>query len=405
MLPSAISTFDRMLESGPLEGLLVVDLSRVLAGPFATMLLADLGARVIKVEKWGSGDDSRTYGPFIDGRSLYFARVNRGKESVALDLKDERDRQFLSALLARADVLVENFRPDVMERLGLDYGTVSRTNPGLVYASISGFGQTGPWRLRPAYDTVVQGSSGLMSITGQPDDGPMKPGMPVADLSAGLYTFGAILAALQARQRTGRGTSVDVAMHDSLVSLLEGAAMSYLATGEPPPRIGNAHYSISPFDTFDCADRPIIICAANDTLFAGLCGALGLHELTSDRRFRDNAGRHTHKDELKVELERVLRSDSGAHWLSRLGDAGVPCGPVSDIAEAMTSEQILSRRMVISAGGLPMPGTPIKYGAYPDPTERPAAPGLDEHGAALRQEFGRPVPDGPGAGGAGVQQP
>jgi CoA:oxalate CoA-transferase len=377
-----------MPETGPLEGLLVVDLSRVLAGPFATMLLADLGARVIKVEKRGNGDDSRAYGPFVDGRSLYFARVNRGKESVALDLKDERDKQLLLALAARADVLVENFRPDVMERLGLDYPTLSRTNPGLVYASISGFGQTGPWRLRPAYDTVVQGSSGLMSITGEPGGGPMKPGMPVADLSAGLYTFGAILAALQGRQRTGRGTSVDVAMHDSLVSLLEGAAMAYLASGEPPPRIGNAHYSIAPFDTFACADRPIIICAANDTLFAGLCGAIGRHELLSDPRFRDNAGRHEHRDALKVELERVLRTDDGEHWLGRLGDAGVPCGPVSDIAEAMSSAHIRSRRMVIEAGGLPMPGTPIKYGDYPDPAERPAAPLLDQHGEALRQEFG-----------------
>jgi CoA:oxalate CoA-transferase len=227
-----------------------------------------------------------------------------------------------------------------------------------------------------------------MSITGHPEDGPIKPGMPVADLSAGLYTFGAILAALQGRERTGRGTSVDVAMHDSLVSLLEGAAMAYLATGEPPPRIGNAHYSIAPFDTFACADRPIIVCAANDTLFAGLCGALGRHDLTSDPRFRDNAGRHAHRDALKLELEQVLRTGDGEHWLGRLNDAGVPCGPVSDIAEAMTSEQIRSRRMVIEAGGLPMPGTPIKYGEYPDPVVRPAAPELDEHGPALRREFG-----------------
>src|SRR3978361_297530 len=233
-----------MPEPGPLDGLLVVDLSRVLAGPFAPMLLADLGARVIKVEKRGSGDDSRAYGPFVEGRPLYFARVNRGKESIALDLKDPADLGVLRALVARADVLVENFRRDVMDRLGLGYDALAELNPGLVYASISGFGQTGPWRLRPAYDTVVQGSSGLMSITGAPADGPTKPGMPVADLSAGLYTFGAVLAALQGRNRTGRGTQVDVAMHDSLVSLLEGAAQSFLATGAPPPRIGNAHYSI-----------------------------------------------------------------------------------------------------------------------------------------------------------------
>src|SRR3978361_2197704 len=233
-----------MPEPGPLDGLLVVDLSRVLAGPFATMLLADLGARVVKVEKRGSGDDSRAYGPFVEGHSLYFARVNRGKQSIALDLKDEGDRTLLLSMVEQADVLVENFRPDVMDRLGLGYDLLSERNPGLIYASISGFGQTGPWRLRPAYDPGVQGSSGFVSITGAPQDGPVKPGMPVADLSAGLYTFGAILAALQGRERSGRGTYVDVAMHDAMVSLLEGAALSYLATGEPPPRIGNAHYSI-----------------------------------------------------------------------------------------------------------------------------------------------------------------
>lgn len=377
--------------AGPLEGLLVVDLSRVLAGPFATMLLADLGARVIKVEKRGSGDDSRSYGPFVGGRSLYFARVNRGKESIALDLKDRDDTALLRSMVGRADVLVENFRPDVMDRLGLGYDELAALNPALVYASISGFGQTGPWRLRPAYDTVVQGTSGLMSITGAPADGPVKPGMPVGDLSAGLYTFGAVLAALQGRSRTGRGTHVDVAMHDSLVSLLEGAAQSYLASGEAPPRIGNAHYSIAPFDTFACADRPIIICAANDTLFAGLCGAVGRHDLPGDARFRSNALRHEHRDQLKVEIEAALQELTAGEWLDRLRLAGVPCGPVSDIAEALTSEQIEHRRMVISAGGLPMPGSPMKYRDVPDPTERPAAPELDEHGGALRTEFGQGV--------------
>jgi CoA:oxalate CoA-transferase len=209
----------------------------------------------------------------------------------------------------------------------------------------------------------------------------------VADLSAGLYAFGAILAALQGRARTGRGTLVDVAMHDSLVSLLEGAALAYLATGNPPERIGNAHYSIAPFDTFDCADRPVIICAANDTLFAGLCGALGRHDLTADPRFRDNARRHEHRLELKAEMETALRTATGEEWLQRLGAAGVPCGPVSDIAESMSSEQIAARRMVIEAGGLSMPGMPIKYRDYPDPLERASAPGLDQDGAALRDEF------------------
>ncbi|MDQ1673850.1 MAG: CoA:oxalate CoA-transferase, partial [Frankiaceae bacterium] len=373
---------------GPLEGLLVVDLSRVLAGPFATMLLADLGARVVKVEKPGTGDDSRSYGPFVGDRSLYFARVNRGKQSISLDLTSPGDRTVLFGLVDRADVLVENFRPDVMDRLDLGYDALAERNPRLVYASISGFGQTGPWRLRPAYDTVVQGSSGLMSVTGAVEDGPVKPGLPVADLSAGLYTFGAILAAVRGRELTGRGTHVDVAMHDSLVSMLEGAAQSFLATGAPPPRIGNAHYSIAPFDTYNCADRPVIICAANDTLFAGLCGALGRHDLVVDPRFRSNADRHDHRAALKAEIEAVLVADTGEHWLERFAAVGVPSGPVSDIAEALTSEQIAARRMVVSAGGLPMPGTPVKLRDFPDPMERPAAPELDEHGPALRAEFG-----------------
>jgi CoA:oxalate CoA-transferase len=250
-----------------------------------------------------------------------------------------------------------------------------------------------------------------MSITGAPQDGPVKPGMPVADLAAGLYTFGAVLAALQGRQRTGHGTYVDVAMHDSTISLLEGAALSYLASGEPPARIGNAHYSIAPFDTFSCGDRPIIICAANDTLFAGLAGALGRHELVTDERFRDNARRHAHRDALKTELESVLRTDSADRWLERLSAAGVPAGPVSDIAEAMSSEQVEARRMVIRAGGLPMPGMPIKYSDYPDLAERPAAPTLDGDGSALRREFGstadveKPRPEQPATPDAAASVP
>ena len=238
-------------DTGPLSGLLVVDLTRVLAGPFATMMMADLGARVVKVERPGSGDDSRAYGPFVAGRSTYFARVNRGKQSIALDLKDDADRAVLVALAERADVLIENFRPGVMDRLGLGWAALSARNPRLVYASVSGFGQTGPWRQRPAYDTVVQAAAGMFAITGPVDGPPTKMGTSIADLSAGLYVFGAVLAALRGRDRTGRGAQVDVAMFDAALSLLEGAALHYLARGTEPPRLGNAHHSISPFGTFD----------------------------------------------------------------------------------------------------------------------------------------------------------
>jgi CoA:oxalate CoA-transferase len=381
--------------AGPLAGLVVVDFSRVLAGPFATMMMADLGARVIKVERPDRGDDSRTYGPFVDGESLYFARVNRGKESITLDLRSETDRLVLDRMIAQADVLVENFRPGVMERLGLGYETLRERHPGLIYASISGFGQTGPWRLRPAYDAVVQGTSGLLSITGAPDGEPTKPGLPIGDLSAGMYAFGAILAAVHGRDSgrsdgpdsPPRGTRLDIAMHDSTISLLEGAALSYLASGSPPPRIGNAHYSIAPFDTFRAQDRLFVICAANDQLFALLCTTLERPELTTDPRFVTNLQRHDHRDELKKEIETVLARHPAAVWLQIFEDAGVPCGPVSNIAEALSSEQAADRKLVIDVGGLRMPGNPMKFDGYPEVQPQPA-PDLDQHGASLRAEFG-----------------
>lgn len=373
----------------PLTGLLVADFTRVLAGPFATMMLADLGARVVKVEHPVDGDDSRGYGPFAGGRSLYFARVNRGKESVGLDLKDAGDLAVARRLALRADVVVENYRPGVMARLGLGWDELSVERPDLVYASISGFGHTGPWRQRPAYDAVVQGMSGIMAITGSDDGPPVKPGAPVADLAAGLYAFGAITTALLGRATTGRGTHLDLAMYDATVSLLEGAALAWLATGREPGRIGNAHYAIAPFDTFTCADRDITVCAANDGLFAGLAAALGRPELAADPRFATNAARHDARGALKHELEAVLRTRTAEHWLEVLERAGVPCGPISTVAEAVGSEQTRHRRMVVDAGGLPVPGNPVKASAWDDPPVRPPAPALDEHGDAVRAEFGR----------------
>jgi len=373
----------------PLEGLLVADFSRVLAGPFATMMLADLGARVVKVERPDGGDDSRGYGPFVDGRSLYFARVNRGKQSLALDLKAADDLAVARRLVARADVVVENYRPGVMDRLGLGWAALSENSPRLVYCSISGFGHTGPWSQRPAYDAVVQGMSGIMSATGSPDGPPTKPGIPVADLAAGLYAFGGITSALLGRQRTGRGTHLDIAMYDATVSLLEGAALSWLATGLDPGRIGNAHFAIAPFDTFTCADRDITICAANDLLFGALVAALGLPQLLTDPRFASNALRHASRRQLTDELETALGRHPAAYWLEQLERAGVPCGPINDVAEALGSEQSRVRNMVVDAGGLPVPGNPVKLSAWPDAPDRVAAPELDEHGPALRTEFGQ----------------
>jgi CoA:oxalate CoA-transferase len=380
------ATVAELSSRGPLAGLLVVDLTRVLAGPFATMMMADLGARVVKVERPDHGDDSRSYGPFVDGRSTYFARVNRGKESVALDLKAAADRDVLIGLADRADVLVENFRPGVMDRLGLGWDALSARNPRLVYASVSGFGQTGPWRERPAYDTVVQAAAGLIAVTGEPAGEPVKMGTSIADLSAGLYVFGAIMAALQGRERTGHGAQVDVAMFDSALSLLEGAALHYLARHTEPPRLGNMHHSISPFGTFHCADAPIVICAGGDGLFRVLCTVVGRPDLVSDPRFADNDGRVTNQTELAAELEAALAGAPAAEWLERIGAAGVPCSAVSTVGTALDSEQTAVRRMVISAGGMPMVGNPMKIAPYDDPAERRRAPDLDEHGAAIRGE-------------------
>jgi len=372
--------------AGPLAGLLVADFSRVLAGPFCGMLLADLGARVIKVERPGLGDDTRGYGPFAeDGRSYYFARVNRGKESIAVDLKTESAQAL--ALARGADVLLENFRPGVMDRLGLGYERLAAENPRLVYASISGYGQTGPWRGRPAYDAVIQAMSGLMSITGESDGDPVRPGTSIADLAAGLYGFGAILAALRARDQTGRGSHVDIAMFDATLSLLEGAALESLAAGTVPGRVGSMHRSIAPFGAFAARDGQLVVCAGNDDLFVRLCTVIGAPELGTDSRYRDNNSRMTRLDELVIDLEKALGAHPVAHWVELLEDAGVPCAPVNNVPQALESEQARDRRMVITAGDLRLPGQVVKISGYDDPLVRPAAPELDADGAALRTEF------------------
>lgn len=372
--------------AGPLAGLLVADFSRVLAGPFCGMLLADLGARVVKVERPVLGDDTRGYGPFApDGRSYYFARVNRGKESIAIDLKNDPGQAL--ALARSADVLLENFRPGVMDRLGLGYERLSAANPRLVYASISGYGQTGPWRGRPAYDAVIQAMSGLMSITGEPDGDPVRPGTSIADLAAGLYGFGAILAALRARDATGKGSHVDIAMFDATLSLLEGAALESLSAGTVPGRVGSMHRSIAPFGAFAARDGQLVVCAGNDELFARLCAVLDAPGIGTDARYRDNASRMAHLAELTADLEKALSANTVAHWAEVLERAGVPSAPVNTVPDALDSPQATDRRMVITAGDLRLPGQVVKISGYDDPLVRPAAPELDADGPALREEF------------------
>jgi CoA:oxalate CoA-transferase len=372
---------------GPFSGLLVLDLTRVLAGPFCTMMLAELGARVIKVENPAGGDDSRRFEPSVAGRSAYFLSLNRGKESIALDLKGDADRDLFLAMVRRADVLVENYRPGTLERLGLGYDRLRALNERLVYAAVSGFGHTGPWSPRPAYDLIVQALSGMMSVTGPPGGPPTKAGTSIADITGGLFALAGIAAALYHRQHTGTGMKVDVALLDGQLAILESAVLRYAVTGQAPAALGNRHPSITPFEAYAAADRPLIIAAGNDALFGRLCQALGRPALAADPRFATNGDRTRHADDLKQDLEAVLHTAPAAHWLGLLEAAGVPCSPIHTVADAVEHPQTRARNMIVEAGGLRMTGNPVKLSAFADPPTRRPAPDLDADGERIRGEF------------------
>lgn len=372
--------------SGPFSGILVIDLTRVLAGPFCTMILADLGARVIKIENPDGGDDSRHFEPFIDGVSAYFLSLNRGKESIALDLKNAEDRDVFLKLVKQGDVIVENFRPGTMERLGLGYDALREVNPRLIYAAVSGFGHTGPWSHKPAYDMIVQALGGLMSVTGYPGGAPTKAGTSIGDITGGLFTTIGIASALYHRAQTGVGMKVDVSMLDGQLAILESAVMRYAVTGQAPGPIGNRHPSIAPFEPYETADRPLIIAAGNDAIFGRLCRALDVPQLISDARFANNRQRIGNVDPLKMELEKVLRQRPAAHWVEVLDAAGVPCSPIHTVADAVEHPQTRARNMIVSAGNLRIAGNPIKLSAFDDPTSRQPAPKLDAHGEKIRKE-------------------
>lgn len=378
----------------PLAGFTVVDLTRVLAGPYCTMMLADLGARVIKIENPAGGDDSRHVGPFVDGESAYFASVNRNKESIALDLKSPRDREVLAAMIAGADVLVENFRAGVMEKLGFTWEALHAANPRLVYASISGFGQTGPYRDRPAYDMVVQAMGGLMSVTGQTGGDPVRVGVSIGDLGAGLYAAIGIQSALLKRSRTGLGERVDIGMLDCQVALLENAIARHSATGAVPSPLGTRHPSITPFDMFKTADGFIVIAAGNDTLFQKLCAALGLPELAADPRFATVVARNQHHAELKTCMEARLADADSATWSATLEGAGVPHGPLQNVADIVQDPHVQARGMLLQASigedrPITLAGNPIKIGNPAGASGFRRSPRLDEHRAQLLEEFGQ----------------
>jgi CoA:oxalate CoA-transferase len=381
-----------MAAAGPLSGITILDLTRVLAGPYCTLVLADLGARVIKVEAPGRGDDSRAYGPFVNGRSAYFMAMNRGKESIALDLKAAADRAVFERLLDRADVLVENFRGGTMERLGYGWDVLHARHPRLIYAAASGFGHTGPYAAKPAYDMVVQGMGGIMSITGQPGGPPTRVGASIGDITAGLFTAVGVAAALHHRNASGAGMKIDVAMLDCQVAILENAISRYFVTGTSPAPLGARHPSIAPFAAFATKDGHIIVAAGTDALFRRLAAALGRPELAEDARFASNDLRSENVEALTAALEAALMTRGSADWLARLEAAGVPCGPINDVGAVVDDPQVRARNMIVAiddpaAGPLKLAGNPIKLSDFPDPPSRPPAPALDADRAAILSEL------------------
>ena len=361
---------------GALSDIKVLDLTRVLAGPYATMLLADLGAEIIKIEQPEKGDDSRAFGPYKNGESAYFMSINRNKESITLNLKAPEGKEILKELVKQVDILVENFRPGTMEKLGLGYDVLKEINPCLIYASSTGYGQTGPYSQRPAYDAVVQAMGGIMSITGQPDGVPTRVGTSIGDITAGLFCAAGILAALHERERSGVGQMVDVAMLDCQVAILENAISRFEFTGEIPHPIGNRHPSIVPFEPFDTLTTPIMLAAGNDRLWVTLCGLMEL-DLADDPRFKTNPLRNENYTALRPVLAERFMTKTAEEWQQMFDDAGIPCGPINTVDKVVTNEQVVAREMILevehpTAGATRIPGIPIKLSRTPGEIRLPA---------------------------------
>ena len=363
------------MDPAALDGVLVADFSRVLAGPYATMLLADLGATVVKVERPGSGDDTRAWGPPYapDGQSTYFHSVNRNKRSIALDLTDPDDLAVAQHLARTCDVLVQNYKPGGLRRFGLDHTSVAEVNPGVVYCSISGFG-SGEGRDLPGYDLLVQAMGGLMSITG--DEEPTKAGVAVVDVLTGLHATVAVLAALRHRDLTGSGQHVEVSLLSALLSSLVNQSSAFVGAGEVPQRLGNAHPSIAPYDLFATADRPMIIAVGNDAQFRRLAEVLQRPDLADNPDYLTNSDRVAHRDNLKADLERVLRTHGADDWQRALTGSGIPCGPINTIEQAFEQASRLGLDPVVDAGGMPVVANPVKYTGTP-PQYRSAPPHVD----------------------------
>jgi crotonobetainyl-CoA:carnitine CoA-transferase CaiB-like acyl-CoA transferase len=386
--------------SGPLAGLRVLELARILAGPWAGQILADLGADVVKVERKGAGDDTRGWGPpFVaaaDGSHLgsaYFHGTNRGKRSIALDFESPKGQRIVRKLAARSDVLIENFKVGGLKKFGLDYASLSAQCPRLIYCSVTGFGQSGPYAPRAGYDLMAQGMGGFMSLTGAPDGEPMRAGVPIADLFTGVYSVVGILAALSERERTGRGTLVDIALIDSQVGVLANQALNYLVSGIVPNRQGNSHPNIAPYQVFPVADGHIIIATGNDSQFVKLCGVLAARELAKEPQYRDNTGRLAHREELVGRLTELTRRIKSADLLAKLEAVGVPAGPINDLGQVFADPQVIHRGMQLelpsqAAKGGKIPGvrTPIMIGGRLMAAGHPS-PRLGEHTEEILREI------------------
>ena len=374
-----------------LEGIRVLDLSRVLAGPYCTMMLADYGADIIKIEPPGDGDDSRAFGPFVGKESAYFMSLNRNKRSITLNFKRQQEVELFQEMVKKADVVVENYRPGTMEKFGLGYDELKKINPRLIYAACSGFGHTGPYRDKPAYDIIVQAMGGVMSITGPENGEPTRIGASVGDIMAGMFTAYGVMMALFHRERTGEGQKVDVGMLDCQVAVLENAIARYVTSGIVPKPLGNRHPSITPFASFTAKDGHIIVGAGNDRLWQKLCNLLERPALLTDPRFLDNAARTANVKELSAILDSIFIHKTISQWLDELEAAGLPCAPINTIDKVVNDPHIAARNMIIEvehpvAGKLKMAGAPVKMSAAPTIASSPA-PLLGQHTAAIMKDL------------------